>query len=45
MEVGKRDGFGSQLGAIVATVGSAVGLGNVFRFPLVIIVIFINQWC
>lgn len=33
MEVGKRDGFGSKLGAIMATAGSAVGLGNIFRFP------------
>ena len=25
--------FGSKIGLIVATVGSAVGLGNVWRFP------------
>jgi NSS family neurotransmitter:Na+ symporter len=29
----KRDLFGSRLGAIFATVGSAVGLGNIWRFP------------
>ncbi|MDE6081260.1 MAG: sodium-dependent transporter, partial [Muribaculaceae bacterium] len=25
--------FGSKIGLIAATVGSAVGLGNVWRFP------------
>lgn len=25
--------FGSKIGIIAATVGSAVGLGNVWRFP------------
>ena len=25
--------FGSRIGLIAATVGSAVGLGNVWRFP------------
>lgn len=29
----KRDGFGSKLGAIAAAAGSAVGLGNIYRFP------------
>ena len=29
-----RGNFGSKLGVILATAGSAVGLGNVWRFPL-----------
>lgn len=29
----KRTGFGSKLGIILATAGSAVGLGNIWRFP------------
>ena len=29
----KRASFGSKLGVILATAGSAVGLGNVWRFP------------
>ena len=29
----KRDNFESKLGVILATAGSAVGLGNVWRFP------------
>jgi NSS family neurotransmitter:Na+ symporter len=28
-----RSNFGSKLGAILATAGSAVGLGNIWRFP------------
>ena len=28
-----RGNFGSKLGVILATAGSAVGLGNVWRFP------------
>jgi neurotransmitter:Na+ symporter, NSS family len=28
-----RDAFGSSLGAFAATVGSAVGLGNIWKFP------------
>ena len=28
-----RDGFGSKLGAIAAAAGSAIGLGNIYRFP------------
>mgnify|MGYP002623281793 CR=1 FL=1 len=29
----ERDGFATRVGAIAATVGSAVGLGNIWRFP------------
>ncbi len=29
----KRGSFGSKLGVVLATAGSAVGLGNVWRFP------------
>lgn len=28
-----RDGFGSKLGVVAAAAGSAVGLGNIYRFP------------
>ena len=28
-----RDGFGSKMGIIAAAAGSAVGLGNIYRFP------------
>lgn len=31
--MGNRASFGSRMGAIAATVGSAVGLGNIWRFP------------
>lgn len=30
----KRENFGSKMGAILAAAGSAVGLGNVWRFPI-----------
>ena len=33
MKEEKRGSFGSKLGIILATAGSAVGLGNVWRFP------------
>ena len=29
-----RENFGSKLGAVLAAAGSAVGLGNVWRFPI-----------
>lgn len=29
----KRETFGSKLGFIMATAGSALGLGNIYRFP------------
>lgn len=32
---GPRDSFGSKFGVIAAAAGSAVGLGNIWRFPLV----------
>ena len=35
MGVTERGNFGSKLGVILATAGSAVGLGNVWRFPYV----------
>lgn len=31
--LGKRQGFSSSLGVIAATLGSAVGLGNIWKFP------------
>ncbi len=34
-EINNRDTFGSRLGVILATVGSAVGLGNIWRFPYI----------
>ncbi|MBP9996645.1 MAG: sodium-dependent transporter [Lachnospiraceae bacterium] len=33
METKKKEGFASTLGFILATAGSAVGLGNIWRFP------------
>lgn len=32
----KRDGFGSAFGVLVAMAGSAVGLGNLWRFPYLV---------
>ncbi len=32
----KRDGFGSRFGVLVAVAGSAVGLGNLWRFPYLV---------
>ena len=34
--MGERANFGSKLGVILATAGSAVGLGNVWRFPYMV---------
>ena len=31
-----RDNFGSRFGALVAMAGSAVGLGNLWRFPYLV---------
>ena len=31
--MGERGNFRSRLGIVLATAGSAVGLGNVWRFP------------
>ena len=31
-----RDSFGSRCGALVAMAGSAVGLGNLWRFPYLV---------
>ena len=31
-----RNGFTSKLGVILATVGTAVGLGNIWRFPFIL---------
>lgn len=33
MEQGKRENWGSRFGFIMAAAGSAVGLGNIWRFP------------
>lgn len=33
---GKRDNFGSHFAAIMAMAGSAIGLGNIWRFPYVV---------
>lgn len=32
---GKREGFGSRMAVILAMAGSAIGLGNIWRFPYV----------
>ncbi len=31
----KREGFASSFGLLAAAVGSAVGLGNIWRFPYI----------
>jgi len=32
----QRDGFGSRFGVLVALAGSAIGLGNLWRFPYLV---------
>jgi neurotransmitter:Na+ symporter, NSS family len=34
-DANKRDNFGSRIGIIAAAAGSAIGLGNIWRFPYV----------
>ncbi|CCO08007.1 Transporter (fragment) [Desulforamulus hydrothermalis] len=34
-QLSAREGFGSTLGVIAATLGSAVGLGNIWKFPYI----------
>ena len=34
--VEKRDGFKSRWGFILACIGSAVGMGNIWRFPILV---------
>ncbi len=34
-QIGKRDSFASKFGVIAAAAGSAVGLGNIWRFPYI----------
>lgn len=36
MTTNQRDGFGSRFGVIAAAAGSAIGLGNIWRFPYVL---------
>ncbi|MEA1897506.1 MAG: sodium-dependent transporter [Bacteroidota bacterium] len=35
IDLSGRDGFGSRIGVVAAAAGSAVGLGNIWRFPYV----------
>jgi len=32
----RQDGFGSSFGTLIALIGSAVGLGNLWRFPYLV---------
>ena len=36
LKLASRDGFGSSFGMLLALVGSAVGLGNIWRFPYLV---------
>ena len=36
MQVEQRDGFKSKWGFILACIGSAVGMGNIWRFPIMV---------
>lgn len=36
MSSGNRDGFSSKFGVVAAAAGSAVGLGNIWRFPYIV---------
>lgn len=36
MKKNQRDGFNSRIGFILACVGSAVGMGNLWRFPVMV---------
>ncbi len=36
MQVQQRDGFSSKIGVLAATLGSAVGLGNIWKFPYMV---------
>ena len=31
-----RDGFNSKVGFVLACIGSAVGMGNIWRFPIMV---------
>ena len=35
----KRDGFATKWGFILACIGSAVGMGNIWRFP-----VLVSEW-
>lgn len=36
ISTGKKDGFRSRVGFVLACVGSAVGMGNIWRFPIMV---------
>ncbi|AMP20485.1 hypothetical protein AZF37_04270 [endosymbiont 'TC1' of Trimyema compressum] len=35
-DIKKRDGFGSSIGALLAMLGSALGVGNIIKFPALV---------